>query len=191
MTRINLLPWRDELRKQHQKDFLMAIVMAIGLTSSMLFYVHFHINGAIEYQQQRNRYLASQVAQLDKKIAQINALDKKKKTLIAKMEIIQRLQGSRPEIVHLFDELAKTIPDGVHIIQFAQSGNTLTFLGKAQSNARVSAYMHKLERSLWIANPRLNIIQSQSKSKHSRVSDFTLIVQQTRPAPKHRDGGKT
>lgn len=191
MTRINLLPWRDELRKQQQKDFLTAILMAIGLTSSILLYVHVYINGAIEYQQQRNRYLGSQIAQLDKKITQINELDKKKSMLIAKMEVIQRLQGSRPEIVHLFDEIAKTIPDGVHITQLAQSGRTLTFLGKTQSNARVSAYMRNLERSSWITNPRLNIIQTHSKSKHSRVSDFTLVVKQTRPKADNQAGGKT
>jgi len=191
VTRINLLPWRDELRKQQQKDFLTAILMAIGLTSSILLYVHVYINGAIEYQQQRNRYLGSQIAQLDKKITQINELDKKKSMLIAKMEVIQRLQGSRPEIVHLFDEIAKTIPDGVHITQLAQSGRTLTFLGKTQSNARVSAYMRNLERSSWITNPRLNIIQTHSKSKHSRVSDFTLVVKQTRPKADNQAGGKT
>jgi type IV pilus assembly protein PilN len=191
MTRINLLPWRDELRKQQQKDFLMAILMAIGLTSSILLYVHFYINGAIEYQQQRNRYLGSQIAQVDKQIAKINELDKKKSMLIAKMEVIQRLQGSRPEIVHLFDEIAKTIPEGVRITQLAQSGRTLTFLGKTQSNARVSAYMRNLERSSWITNPRLNIIQTHSKSKHSRVSDFTLVVKQIRPKANNQAGGET
>lgn len=190
MTRINLLPWREELRKQQQKDFLAAILMAIGLISSILLYVHVYINGAIEYQQQRNRYLGSQIAQLDKKIKQINKLDKKKSMLIAKMEVIQRLQASRPEIVHLFDEIAKTIPDGVHITQLAQSGRTLTFLGKAQSNARVSAYMRNLERSSWMSDPRLNIIQTPSKSKHNRVSDFTLGVKQARPKSDDQAGGK-
>jgi type IV pilus assembly protein PilN len=192
MTRINLLPWRDELRKQQQKDFLTAILMAIGLTASIMLYVHFYIDGAIDYQQQRNRYLQSQVAILNKKITQINNLEKKKKMLIAKMEVIQRLQASRPESVHLFDELAKTIPDGVHIKQFTQSGRKLTFLGKAQSNARVSAYMRNLERSPWIANPRLNIIQTKGKSKQSRVSDFKLVVHQARPKPeKSRSGDNT
>ncbi len=191
MTRINLLPWRDELRRQQQKDFLTTILLAIGLTSSILFYVHFYISGAIEYQQQRNRYLGSQIAQLDKKISQINELDKKKSMLIAKMEVIQRLQGSRPEIVHLFEEIARTIPDGVYITQLAQSGRTLTLLGKTQSNARVSAYMRNLERSSWITNPRLNIIQNHSKSKHNRVSDFTLVVKQTHPKPENRAGDKT
>ena len=191
MTRINLLPWRDELRKQQQKDFLMAILMAIGLTASILLYVHSYINGAIEYQQQRNRYLGSQIARLDKKISKINELDKKKSMLIAKMEVIQRLQGSRPEIVHLFEEIARTIPEGVHITQLAQSGRTLTFLGKTQSNARVSAYMRNLERSSWITKPKLNIIKTYNKSKHSRVSDFTLVVKQTRPKPNKQAGGET
>jgi len=191
MTRINLLPWRDELRKQQQKDFLTAILMAIGMTASILLYVHVYINGAIEYQQQRNRYLGSQIAQLDKKIKKINELDKQKNMLIAKMEVIQRLQGSRPEIVHLFDEIAKTIPDGVHITQLAQSGRTLTFLGKTQSNARVSAYMRNLEHSSWISHPRLNIIQTPSKSKHKRVSDFTLVVKQMRPKAEDQTGDKT
>jgi len=191
MTRINLLPWRDELRKQQQKDFLTAILMAIGLTASILFYVHVYINGAMEYQQQRNRYLGSQIVQLDKKIAQINELDKKKSMLIAKMEVIQRLQGSRPEIVHLFDEIAKTIPDGVHITQLAQSGRTLTFLGKTQSNARVSAYMRSLEHSSWITDPKLSIIRTRGKVKHGRVSDFTLIVKQTRPKSDNQAGDKT
>lgn len=180
MARINLLPWREELRKQQQTEFLTAILLTAGLTAAILLFVHMHIDGLIDYQNQRNTFLQSEIAILDKEIKEINKLDQQKQRLIAKMNVIQSLQSSRPEIVHLFDEMSKTIPDGVNISSLMQSGGNLTLKGVAQSNARVSAYMRSLDASPWLKDPRLTIIETKEKSRQSRQSDFTLQVKQGR-----------
>ncbi|MEE9396139.1 MAG: PilN domain-containing protein [Methylococcales bacterium] len=179
MAKINLLPWREELRKQQQKDFLSAIGAGVAVTALSLVMVHMYFSGQIENQTQRNSYLQAEVAVLDKKIAEIRNLEKTKRRLVSKMDVIQKLQGSRPGIVHLFDEIAKSVPDGVYLKNLVQSGKKLKLVGVAQSNARVSAYMRDLEASPWIAGPRLQIIETKGKSKHSRVSNFTLSVIQT------------
>ena len=178
MARINLLPWREELRAQRQQAFLTANLSAAGLTVALLLYLHMHINGLIQNQNSRNQFLQSEIKMLDTKIKAINKLDEKKRRLIEKMNVIQRLQSSRPEIVHLFDEVAKTVPDGVFIQSFTQAGKDLTGKGSAQSNARVSTYMRKLEASPWLKNSQLTIIETKQKSKRSRQSSFILRVKQ-------------
>jgi len=179
MAKINLLPWREELRKQQQKDFLSAIGAGVAVTALSLVVVHIYFSGKIDNQLQRNNYLQAEVTVLDTKIAEIRDLEKTKGRLVSKMDVIQKLQGSRPGIVHLFDEIAKSVPDGVHIKELVQAGKGLKLVGVAQSNARVSAYMRDLEASPWIAGPKLQIIETEGKSKHSRVSNFTLNVTQT------------
>ena len=178
MAKINLLPWREELRKQQQQNFLMAILSSAGVAALIMFLVHGHIDGMIEQQNRRNQFLETEIAALDAKIKEIQALEEQKRKFIAKMEVIQELQGSRPEIVHLFEEVAKTTPDGVYLTGMDQSGPTLTFDGAAQSNARVSAYMRNLESSPWLANPVLTIIETKGDSNQGRVSHFKLSVQQ-------------
>lgn len=186
MARINLLPWREELRKQQQQEFLTAIISAATVTAAILLFVHMHINGLIDNQKSRNEFLQTEINLLDKKIKEINKLDQQKNRLIAKMNVIQRLQSSRPEIVHLFDELSRTIPDGVYIKTFTQSGANLTVNGVAQSNARVSAYMREIDASPWLANPNLQVIQTKAKSERSRESSFTLKVKQAKDKPKKK-----
>lgn len=189
MARINLLPWREELRKQQKKNFLAALGLAVGFTVVILFLVRSHLNGKIEYQNQRNQYLNEQIAIVDKKIKEIKDLEAQKNKLIAKMEVIQQLQVSRPEIVHLFDQIAKTLPEGIYITQFVQSGTHLTLDGIAQSNARVSAYMRNLEASPWMKAPRLNIIESKNATKERR-SYFTLQAQQASPKSNDQEADK-
>jgi type IV pilus assembly protein PilN len=192
MARINLLPWRAELRKQQQKEFLLAIFLAILLTLGILFFVHSHVASLIDYQNRRNEFLQSEISMLDQKIAEIQELETKKKRLLAKMEVIQQLQSSRPEIVHLFDELARTMPDGVHLTDLTQSDKSLTVNGIAQSNARVSAYMRNLESSPWLREPLLNIIESKSENREARKdrgSTFTLQVRQSSDKPEDKKKG--
>ncbi len=181
MARINLLPWRTELRKQRQKEFVAITLAALLSNAALLCFVHYFIGGMIDYQSQRNQYLESEIALLDKKIKEIEELEARKKRLIAKMEVIQRLQASRPEIVHLFDELARTIPEGVYLTDLTQLENNLTMNGMAQSNARVSAYMRNLESSPWMKDPLLNIIETKQEANNSRKARsnrFTLQVKQ-------------
>lgn len=176
MAKINLLPWREELRKQRQVDFLIFLGMGVLASVLMMVAVHYTIDGLIETQNNRNRFIQNEISVLDKKIKEIEALDKTKSKLLARMEVIQRLQSSRPEIVHLFDQLAKTVPEGVHLTKFKQSGNNLAIEGNAQSNTRVSAYMRNLEQSPWLKGTDLNVIRSKGVDANS----FTLKVAQTK-----------
>ena len=181
MARINLLPWRAEIRKQQQKDFVAAILLGVSLTLALMVMVHFDIASRTEYQSERNRYLQSEIGVLDKRIKEIEDLESKKKRLLGKMEVIQQLQASRPEIVHLFDELGRTIPEGVYLSDLLQNDKNLTVNGVAQSNARVSAYMRNLESSTWLKSPLLSIIETRvdgRDAKKERQNKFTLQVKQ-------------
>lgn len=189
MAKINLLPWRAELRKQQQKDFLTAIAFGLVLTLAILFFVHSHINSLIAYQNQRNQFLQNEISLLDQKIKEIQELESKRKRLIAKMDVIQKLQASRPEIVHLFDEIARTIPEGVFLSDITQVDKTLTVNGIAQSNARVSAYMRRLESSAWLKEPALTVIENKTDSnKHG--SKFTLQMKQAGDIPEETKKNK-
>lgn len=178
MAKINLLPWREELRKQKQKDFIVAIGISVLVTIGLMVAVHLYIEGLKEYQDQRNQLLVAEIKLLDVQIAKIRDIEETKKKLLAKIDVIQKLQESRPEVVHLFDEIPKTAPDGIHLTKLMQTGAALTFNGKTQSNARVSAFMRAIEASKWINSPKVVVIQSQDKKETEQVSDFTLTANQ-------------
>lgn len=177
MAHINLLPWRENLRKKRQKDFGMSVVLALILTGAACGGVHFFIEDMISYQEERNSYLGQEIAIVDKKIREIKDLEKQKAQLIARMNVIQSLQGSRPQIVHLFDELVSTIPDGTHLTKVVQSGDQVTMDGVAESNARVSSYMRNIELSKWLGNPSLQVITSTDKAKGSFILKSKQISQ--------------
>ena len=176
MAKINLLPWREELRKQRQTDFLIFLGMGVLASVLIMVAVHFVIEALVETQENRNRFIQREISVLDKKIKEIEALDKTKSKLLARMEVIQRLQSSRPEIVHMFDQLARTVPEGVYLAKFNQNGNKLVIEGNAQSNTRVSAYMRNLEQSPWLKGTDLSTIRSKGVDANS----FTLKVAQTK-----------
>ena len=177
MARINLLPWREDLRRDRQTNFIIVLCIAMALTAATMFGVHLYYEDRISYQNKRNAFLEKEIKKLDMLIRQISTYEKEKKKLQAHLKIIQTLQSSRSEVVHLFDELVRTLPDGVYLNSFAQNGKNLTIRGIAQSNARVSSYMWGIEKSNWIGSPQLNIISSK-KSGRRRTSDFTLKVTQ-------------
>lgn len=177
MARINLLPWREELRRERKTQFLVALSIALGLTGLIMAGVHVVEKNAISFQKARNAFLTQQIEVLDREIEQIKKLEAQKKRLLAHMDIIQTLQASRPEIVHLFDELARTLPEGVFLTRIKQSGSNITLSGEAQSNARVSSHMWNLEKSPWLSNPNLTVIETKSKDQ-ARSSKFELKVSQ-------------
>ncbi len=186
MTRINLLPWREELRQERQKQFMTLLVLTILLAGAIVGLIHFQINSKIEYQNSRNAYLKSEISKLDNEIKEIAELQKVRKSLIERMDIIQDLQSSRPSIVHLFTELVTSVPNGVFLQTLEQKGDTLIITGEAESNARVSSYMRNLSNSEWLAEPNLDIIEIQDK-KVTRISSFTLTIKQTSPNKKDED----
>jgi type IV pilus assembly protein PilN len=182
MVSINLLPWREARRKQQQRNFATLTLGALSIMALIMVMVHMEFSRRIDYQQQRNQLLTSELAVLDQKIKEIQELEKKKNNLIARMNVIQQLQVSRPEVVHLFDELGKTIPEGVQISDLTQSDRSIAINGVAQSNARVSVYMRNLDQSAWFQEPSLQIIESQAENKDKKgrhMSRFALKFRQT------------
>jgi type IV pilus assembly protein PilN len=191
MARINLLPWREELRKQKQRDFGIIAVSSVVLAGLIVLLAHFHVDGLIKNQNQRNAYIQSEIEILNKRIGRIKELEAMKQNLLARMNVIQELQSSRPESVHLLDELVRTLPEGVHLKKFTQRNKALTMTGIAESNARVSDYMRKIDTSEWLADPRLNVIKT-TESGRRRIANFTLRGMQkvSKPLDEEVDAGE-
>ncbi len=177
MAQINLLPWRENLRKERQREFGVAVGGALVLSLLIGVYVHIHVAGMIGDQKARNDFLTKKIAEVDRKITEIKELEKTKERLLARMNVIQQLQTSRPEVVHLFDELVKTTPEGVFLTKVDQAGNLITMNGRAQSNGRVSAFMRNVEASKWLAKPSLQLIENKDKTG-TGFSHFTLTAVQ-------------
>lgn len=187
MAHINLLPWREELRKQKQQQFAVVTAGAAIVGGLLLLLAHVQMGNLIEKQNQRNQFMQQQIAELDTKIAKIKDLEKTKTALLARMDIIQQLQHSRPQSVHLMDQLVYTLPDGVYLNKIDQAGAALTLTGVAQSNARVSAYMRNIDGSKWMAKPKLDVIETKD-DKHHRTADFVLHANQANPDSKDNGG---
>jgi len=188
MAKINLLPWREELRKKKQQDFIAGIGAGIVVTVLLLGFVYMHIEGMKDYQNRRNKMLKDEIVVLDKKIKEIKDIEEKKNRLLTKIDVIQKLQESRPEIVHLFDELTRVTPEGVYLTKLKQIGNGLNMDGKAESNARVSALMRAIDASDWLNTPVLGVIKGQGKNTGA-LNDFSLTAKQGKKAKKNQKGG--
>lgn len=178
MTRINLLPWREMRRKERRRQFASVALGAAVLMCAIVLYVHLHINGLIDNQNARNAYLEGQIKKVDEQIKEIKNLESEREKLLARMNIIQQLQSNRPQIVHLFDAMVTTLPDGVYLKTIKQNGRSIVIDGVAQSNARVSAFMRNLDASEWLTKPRLDVIKATETKNGDRDSDFTLRVSQ-------------
>jgi len=182
MAHINLLPWRDELRKQKKQQFAVVGAGAAILGALLVLLGHMQMEGLINKQNQRNQFLDSEIVELDKKINKIKDMEKTKNALLARMDIIQQLQRSRPQSVHLMDQLVYTLPDGVYLNKIGQQGPALTLSGVAQSNARVSAYMRNIDGSQWMAKPKLDVIETKD-SERRRTAEFVLRASQATSTP--------
>lgn len=188
MARINLLPWRVERRKQRQKEFATMLgLSALGAVLLSFLIISFY-SSQISGQNERNQFLRDRITEVDKQIVEIEELDKKKAKLLARKEVIEQLQANRSQMVHLFDSLVRTIPDGVILTSIKQDSETLTLEGRSQSNARVSTYLRNLESSGWMTNPDLSIIEAKGADKGLPYM-FSLQVKLANPnAPKDEDG---
>jgi len=180
MARINLLPWRAERRKQRQRDFYAMLGLAAvgGLLLSLM--VWFYYDRQVSGQGERNSFLQAEIDKVKLQNKEIDRLDAQKDRLLARKSVIEELQAKRSQMVHLFDALVRTIPDGVVLTALKQEGDVLTLEGRTQSNARVSAYMRNLETSGWMTNPELAIIEARSpdKEKDARsgpVADLSAL----------------
>lgn len=172
MPSINLLPWREERRKARQQTFNLRLLLAAIVGIVVLLLIWLGLSASISNQEARNAYLKEQIAQMDKQIAEIKDLQQTKARLLARMQIIEQLQQSRPIEVHLFDQLVKTLPPGVYLTQISQKGNQVEIQGVAESSARVSTYMRNIDASAWMGDPNLQVVQKDPKV------DFGVRAQQ-------------
>ena len=179
MPRINLLPWREEDRKRRQREFLVAMGGAFVGAVVVLGGLLFTFSQMIDTQSDRNARLTEEIAVLDKSITETDGLERQKERLLARMEIIEQLQRSRPEVVHLFDEMTRQLPEGVYLTGLKQTGSQVELKGVAQSSTRVSALMRNIDGSEWFADPDVQKVETTDKGP-ARQAEFTLALRQIR-----------
>lgn len=180
MAHINLLPWREERRQERQKQFIFALVAGLVFAALVLYLAVSYANGLIDEQTQRNRFLETEIAKVDKKIKEIKDLESQRARLLARMQVIQDLQESRPKIVKVFDSLPRLVPEGLHLEQVSRKGNLISFDGVAESNARVSVFMQALDANEEYSESRLKVIKRTS-SRDDAIRKFTVEVNETKP----------
>ncbi|MBV9344537.1 MAG: PilN domain-containing protein [Gammaproteobacteria bacterium] len=181
MPRINLLPHRESKRKERKLKFLVALGAAFIAACFVTGAAYLMYGSMIDAQVHRNDMLRVQIKTLDKQNEEINNLETAKQKFIARMEIIEKLQRSRPEIVHVFEEIVRTLPEGVYLTGIHQSDKKLKFEGIAQSSTRVSSFMRNIDGSQWLRNPELEVVQTTKNSGPG--SSFTLSAYQVSTAP--------
>ena len=156
MAQINLLPWREERRQVLKKEFLTSVALVLALSVGLILLADRVTNSQIDAQTARNQYLIENIKALDKQVVEIRDLQKRRDQLLARMRIIQRLQGNRPIIVRVLDQLVRTVPDGLFYTDLVTVGSSITLTGVAESNSRVSSLMRQLDASDWLANANLD-----------------------------------
>jgi len=187
MATINLRPWREERRERLKKEFLQ-ITLLFGIAAlGIWFGWHLILNGWIGNQQSRNQMLQNEISSLDQKVKEIQALKAQKEDLIARMKVIQGLQGTRPLIVYIFDELAKTIPDGVFYTKIERKDSKIYIEGTAESNQRVSTLMRHIDESPWFASPNLTKVVA-NPAYGEQGNDFKLVLDITTPGSEDKSG---
>ena len=187
MANINLLPWREQRREQLRKEFLAVLGAVVVAGLAVVAAVHVVISGQIDNQSQRNNYLRSEIAKLDRQVAEIKDLQTRRNQLTDRMKVIQDLQGTRPVIVRIFDEIVRTLPDGVYYRGIQRAGTVITIQGTAESNNRVSSLMRKLEASEWFAGPVLKSVKANPQFGE-QGNDFDMTVNVTMPGKADETG---
>ena len=188
MPRINLLPWREEERKKRQTDFMIAMAGSFVAAIVMLAATVFAFGQMIDYQQARNNRLETEIVELEKSIAEIDGLEAQKERLLARMEIIEQLQRSRPEIVHLFDEITRQLPEGVYLTGMRQNGAAVELMGVAQSSTRVSALMRQIDSSEWLTDPGVIKVET-TETGPARQAEFVVNLKQVNRDDQDAEGG--
>jgi type IV pilus assembly protein PilN len=182
MIRINLLPHRAEKRKAQQIQFIAFSVISVILGAVIVGFVHVTIMAQIDHQERRNAYLNKEIVILDKQIDEIKKLREQTKSLLARKTVVENLQSTRADVVHLLDQMLRILPDGVFLKSLKQTGNKISVIGYAQSNARVSTLMRSIEDSPWLEAPTLVEIKAATVGG-SRLSEFSLNFNLTKQLP--------
>ena len=177
MPRINLLPWREEDRKRRQREFMVAMAGSFVAGLVVVVITMFTFSAMISNQQDRNKRLENEIAELEKSIEEIDGLERQKERLLARMEIIEELQRSRPQIVHLFDEITRQLPEGVYLSGMKQTGAAVEVKGIAQSSTRVSALMRQVDSSEWLTDPNVIKVETTEEGP-ARQAEFVVTLKQ-------------
>jgi type IV pilus assembly protein PilN len=189
MPRINLLPWREEERKKRQRDFLVAMGAAVVAAIVCVGLTIFAYSQMIDGQRARNARLEAEIVELEKSIAEIDGLERQKERLLARMEIIEQLQRSRPEIVHLFDEMTRQMPEGVYLTGMRQNGSAVEVMGIAQSSTRVSAFMRNIDSSEWLTDPGVIKVET-TEAGPARQAEFVVNLKQINQEEQEMEGAE-
>lgn len=181
MRKINLLPWREELRREAQRNFMILLIVAAVAAAGIVFAVNRYFDAQISNQNQRNAYLNSEIAKLDRQIARIAELDETRSRLLERKQVIEDLQANRTLMVRLFDQLVRTVPTGIRLLNARQVGDQITITGTSQSNARVSTYLRNLEASGVLHNPQLRIIEAETEETDSQMPYMFTVAATVAP----------
>lgn len=190
MARINLLPWREQLREERKQRFLVSLAGVLVIAAGVVFLADQYLNGAIEQQNARNEFVRKEIAVLDARIKEISELKTRRQQLLERMKIIQDLQGNRPIIGRVFDQLVRTLPDGVYFTGLKMAGKTISVVGAAESNNRVSNLMRNLDASEWLEAPNLTEVKAVTAGAVDQANVFQLTVRQTQPELETAEGAK-
>ncbi|MCB1678785.1 MAG: PilN domain-containing protein [Halioglobus sp.] len=187
MAQINLLPWREERRQELKRQFLVTLGLVVALGAGLVILGDRIVTEQIENQTARNQYLTSNIKELDKQVAEIRELEKRRNQLLERMQVIQELQGNRPIIVRVLDQLVRTVPDGVFYTALSTKGKTISITGIAESNNRVSSLMRRLDASAWLAEPNLDKVRAAPQFG-DQATTFNLTVKVKAPASEDESG---
>lgn len=182
MAKINLLPWRAERRAVRKREFLVMLAMAGAAGVAAFLGAMFWMDARINNQIDRNTYMQAQITEVEKKLEEIKELDKTRSKLLQRKQVIEQLQANRSQMVHMFDELVHTIPEGVRLTSLKQVGDILTLEGVAQSNASVATYMRNVEASPWLGHPDLKKTEIKRNAEKRMPYDFAMDVKLRKPA---------
>ena len=188
MARINLLPWREQLREERKKQFLSILALIVIVAGLLVFLGDRTINGKIDHQNARNEFLRKEIQLLDGRIKEIEQLQARRSQLLERMKIIQDLQGNRPIIVRVFDEMGRTLPDGVYFTSVDMKGSGIGIKGGAESNSRVSNLMRQMDASDWLASPNLTAVKAVTQGALDQANVFEMSVRQTEPGANAAEG---
>jgi type IV pilus assembly protein PilN len=188
MAQINLLPWRDERRQEQKKEFLSILGFVLALAIVLVIGADRVVNSQIDNQNARNRHLSEEITILDKQVAEIRDLQRKRNQLLDRMRVIQELQGNRPIIVRILDQLVRTVPDGVFYTRLSTTNRLISITGIAESNNRVSSLMRRLDSSDWLANPNLDKVRA-ADAYGDQATTFNLTVKVELPSTSQAEEG--
>ena len=187
MAQINLLPWREAKRQELKKEFLVTVALVLALGAGLVLLSDRVVNSQVEDQKARNSFLAENIKELDKQVAEIRDLERRRNQLLDRMRVIQELQGNRPIIVRVLDQLVRTVPDGIFYTSLTTKGKSISISGIAESNNRVSSLMRRLDASDWLANPVLDKVKA-APTYGEQANTFNLTVRVQAPALENQTG---